>query len=197
MNKKILIGVGVFIIIIIIGILMYYTTDQKQEENEIYINNYLNDLGYTYNEEEKMFKKITTNNTLDEFYELSSKNQEAYYEEYYFSLDNNSFIELNMAYKDGITEVFNVTSDLTKQEITYNYEITKDDSSAILEGSYNNNSFKCEIVSLKKLNDDNKDQYCETIRKYANKFIEEENQLLNNEEFNNIINIPKKEVVLK
>ena len=197
MNKKVLIGVGVFIIIIIIGILMYYTTDQKQEENEIYINNYLNDLGYTYNEEEKMFKKITTNNTLDEFYELSSKNKEAYYEEYYFSLDNNSFIELNMAYKDGITEVFNVTSDLTKQEITYNYEITKDDSSAILEGSYNNNSFKCEIVSLKKLNDDNKDQYCETIREYANKFIEEENQLLNNEEFNNIINIPKKEVVLK
>ena len=197
MNKNILIGVITFIIIVILSILMYYTTDQKQEENELYINSYLNDLGYTYNEEENMYKKITTNNTLDDFYELSSNKKEAYYQEFYFSQESNSFIELNMAYNNDITEVFNINSDLTKQEITYNYEITKNDSSAILEGSYNNNTFTCEIVSLKKLTDNNKEIYCETIKKLANNFIKEENKLIDNVEFNRIINIPKKEVKIK
>lgn len=193
MKKNALIIIGVFIGIVILGILMYYTTDQKQEENKIFINNYLNELGYKYDEKEKLFKKITTENTLDEFYDLSSKKQEVYYEEYYFSLDNNSFIELNMGYKDGIMEVFNITSDLTKQEINYNYEINKDDSSAILEGSYND-IFKCNIVSLKKLSDDNKGIYCNTARKQADKFIDEQNNLLGNDKFIKIINLPKKEV---
>ena len=118
MKKNTVIIIVVFIIIVILGILMYYTTDQKQEENEIYINNYLSNLGYKYDEKGRMYKKITTNNKLDDYYELKNKNKEVYYEEYYFSLDNNSFIELNMGYKNGITEVFNITSDLTKQEIT-------------------------------------------------------------------------------
>ena len=194
MKKNTVIIIVVFIIIVILGILMYYTTDQKQEENEIYINNYLSNLGYKYDEKGRMYKKITTNNKLDDYYELKNKNKEVYYEEYYFSLDNNSFIELNMGYKNGITEVFNITSDLTKQEITYNYEINKDDSQAIVEGSYNNNSFICNIVTLKKLKEENKNVYCERAKNQANKFIEEENQLLSNEEFNKIINIPKKEV---
>lgn len=194
MKKNTLIIIGVFIIIVVLGILMYYTTDQQQEANELYINNYLSNLGYKYNNKERTFKKITTNNTLDEYYELSNNKEESYYNEYYFSLDNNSFIELNMGYKNEITEVFNITSDLTKQEITYNYEITKGDSSAIIEGSYNNNEFKCKIVTLKKLKEDNKDTYCERAKKQANLFIEEENKLLSNKEFIKIINIPKKEV---
>ena len=107
---------------------------------------------------------------------------------------NNSFIELNMAYKNGITEVFNINSDLIKQEITFNYEITKDDSSAILEGTYNNNTFICNIVTLKKLNESNKNIYCETAKKQTNIFIKEANLLLNNEEFTKIIKIPKKEI---
>ena len=197
MNKNILIGVITFIIIVILSILMYYTTDQKQEENELYINSYLNDLGYTYNEEENMYKKITTDNTLDDFYKLSSNKKEAYYQEFYFSHESNSFIELNMAYNNDITEVFNINCDLTKQQIAYNYEITKNDSSAILEGSYNNNTFTCEIVSLKKLTDNNKEIYCETIKKLANNIIKEENKLIDNDEFNRIINIPKKEVKIK
>ena len=73
MKKNALIIIGVFIGIVILGILMYYTTDQKQEENKIFINNYLNELGYKYDEKEKLFKKITTDNTLDEFYDLSKE----------------------------------------------------------------------------------------------------------------------------
>ena len=197
MKKKILIIIGILIIIVIIGIAMYYITDQNQEENNIYINNYLSNLGYKYNEKDNIYQKITTNNTLDEFYNTVKNKQKTNYNEYYYSISNNNFIELNMAYNNGITEVINITSDLTKQELTFNYELSKDDSSALLEGSYNNNKYICKIVSLKKLKDESKDKYCNTIKNHLNIFIEEENKLITNEEFNKIINMPKKEVKIK
>lgn len=200
MKKNIMIIIISITVILLIGVIMYYTTDETQEEREIYINNYLKDIGYTYNEETRMFEKTPTNNTLDDFYKAQENNQSTTYQNYYFTLDSYNFIELNMKYTKEVTETFTITSDLKNDTITYNYEITKNNATAILEGEYDDkkdNPFTCKVVTLKKLNESHMDQFCKNAKENTISFINEENKVLNNQEFQEKISIPRREIIVK
>ena len=114
-----------------------------------------------------------------------------------FTYENNNLVELYLNYKDNVTETYNVEGELNTNTIKINYEITKDDSSAILEGTYKNNEYKCEIITLKKVSEEGKPTYCNNMKNKINNYIDESNNLTNNKTFNEYISIQKKEVVIK
>ena len=196
MKNKVIIGIITLIIIVIISIVMYYNSDQDIEKN-VYINNYLNNNGYTYIEKEKIFKNIKTNNKLKDFYNDLKDNIDSTYDEYTFSIDNNNLVELYMNNKNSVVETFNVEGEVNSKSIKINYEITKDDSSAILEGTYKDEKFDCDIITLKKLSDEGKDTYCNSMKNKINDYIEERNNLLSDKTFTEYISEKKKEVVIK
>lgn len=189
----------VFIVVAIIaGIIISIKTPTEE-----YVVRYVEDLGYKFDKTGAIYQKIVTNNSLDEYYRDVNANRNSEYLEYYFSVNAYTFIELRMIYKDGVSNVFNVISDLRNDTITYTYEITKDTSSAILEGEYDedknnpNEAFTCRTVSLKKLSDVGVPTYCNNAATLLDIFLDERERLLNNEKFKESIMIPKKEIILE
>ncbi len=176
------------IIIVIIIVFFYYLESGKTEEEKV-----LSKEGYTTTIDDAFFKKVVTNNTLDDFYKDMSNNKDTQYEEYYFAKDSYNYIELKMEYKDGATKTINISSDLRKLTIEYNYEITKNKTHLLIEGNSTDN--KCKYIIKKGVDDSTASKACNEIQDEINNFVEQRTELLNNEEVKEIINQPIKQYV--
>lgn len=183
--KKVLIIIGISLLVFVGVVILLNRVSGTSNTKKI--NDYVNSQGYKTTEDSLFYQKIVTNNTLDDYYDDVSNNKNSEYNEYYFSKDSYSFIELRMIYKDEINQLFNVTSDFRNNKITYNYEISKNKASIILEGSYLDGSLSCNTSKVNNITTTNIDSYCELAKKYMNEFINEQNKLLSNDEFREAI----------
>ena len=134
--KIVFIVIGI-LAVVIVALLINKNTTSKDE-----VGARLEDYGYTIGEKDEAFyNKITTNNTLDDYYNDMSNNKNTLYQEFYVSKSSYDFIELKMSYEDKITKTLNITSDLKTKAIEYNFELSYNDIYLILEGT-SDTSFK-------------------------------------------------------
>lgn len=197
MKKNIIIICSIILSIFIIAIIIISNNDKNNNE---YIVKHVNDLGYIYDKDGLIYKKVVSNNNLDEYYTDIALNNDTNYLEYYFTFESYSFIQLHMTYSKGVSTVFNAVSDLNNNKFDYTYEITKNDSSAIIEGIYDEGAtvpFTCDVVVLKKLEDVGVKSYCDNAFKLLESALNEKKNLLNNKKFKELIDIPKPEVVVE
>ena len=184
--KKVLIITVVCLTLFVI--VVFLLNSLSGESNSKKIKDYITDQGYSTSDDSLFYQKIVSNNTLDDYYKDVKNKKESKYDEFYFNKDSYSFIELKMIYKNDITQVFNVTSDFTNNKVEYNFEISKNSASIILDGSYlAGRETSCNINSIKNLSTKNLADYCTLARNYMNEFITEQEKLLSNKEFKKAI----------
>jgi len=186
-NKKQIIVITVLIALVLVIILGTYLSKDNDEMTKA-----LKKEGYTTESESAFYKKIVTNNTMDDYYKDISNNKNSKYEEYYFSKQSNDLIEVKLSYQDGVTTNLNITSDLKTEEIEFNYELSYKDAYLILEGN-NTDNYVCKPVVKENVGDETINIYCEMIQKEISIFINRRGELLNNEKIKEIINQPVQE----
>lgn len=184
--KKVLIITVVCLTLFVI--VVFLLNSLSGESNSKKIKDYITDQGYSTSDDSLFYQKIVSNNTLDDYYKDVENKKESKYDEFYFNKDSYSFLELKMIYKNDITQVFNVNSDFTNNKVEYNFEISKNSASIILDGSYlAGRETSCNINSIKNLSTKNLADYCTLARNYMNEFITEQEKLLSNKEFKKAI----------
>jgi hypothetical protein len=183
-DKKLL-YIGIFVIIFIILIILgiYLSKDNDELKSELKKD------GYTTEESDAFYKKIVTNNTLDDFYDDLSNNKETSYEEYYFSKDSYDFIELKMSYKDGITTTLNITSALRTLEVNFNYELSYNSTHLIIEGD-STDEYTCKTVVQEGISDATVSTYCDAINSEITTFLNRRTELLSNQKIQELVNKP-------
>ena len=183
--KKVLIITGISLLTFVIVVILL--NSMSGESNKKKINDYVTEQGYKTSDDSLFYQRIVSNNTLDDFYNDVDNKKDSKYDEYYFSKDSYSFIELKMVYRDGINQVFNVTSDFTTNKITYNFEISKDNQSIMLDGSYVADRVSCNLNNVRNMSTKNLKEYCSLAENYMNDFLKEQDRLLSNNEFKQAI----------
>ena len=187
-QKQLIIGLIAFVTIFIIALLIFSTTRKTEVEKE------LNKEGYTTTEEDAFYKKIVTNNTLDDYYNDISNGKDSAYEEYYFAKESLNFIELKLLHQSSSISTLNITSDLRTEKIEFNYELSNDTSHLILEGNSDEN-YDCKIIVKKNINDTTSKECCGLIMQEITTFLTRRDSLLQNEKVRELVNSPIKEYV--
>lgn len=179
--KIVFIVIGI-LAVVIVALLINKNTTSKDE-----VGARLEDYGYTIGEKDEAFyNKITTNNTLDDYYNDMSNNKNSSYQEFYVSKSSYDFIELKMSYEDKIIKTLNITSDLKTKAIEYNFELSYNDIYLILEGT-SNTSFTCNTIIEKNTTPDVIKTYCNTIKQELISFTSERNKILADEKIQNLL----------
>ena len=179
--KIVFIVIGI-LAVVIVALLINKNTTSKDE-----VGARLEDYGYTIGEKDEAFyNKITTNNTLDDYYNDMSNNKNSSYQEFYVSKSSYDFIELKMSYEDKIIKTLNITSDLKTKAIEYNFELSYNDIYLILEGT-SNTSFTCNTITEKNITPDVIKTYCNTIKQELISFTSERNKILADEKIQNLL----------
>ena len=183
--KNIIIIISILAVLTIILLLIPKSSSPVQE---------LKEEGYETTEEDAFYKKIVSQNTLDDFYNDIANNTDSYYEEYNFSKESKDFIELKMTYTDGLNSTLNISSDLTTKEVKFNYEISKGKSRILLEGNSSNN-YECEVVLEKNVKSETVQSYCEKVISEVNEFIIKREEFLQNKKIQSYVNEPMTQYV--
>lgn len=172
----------VVIIIIIITFIFYviYSSSNSETLKEF------NKEGYDSTNKDLFYKKITTNNTLKDYYKDISNNTESKYQEFYFTKNSTDFIELKMIYQNGVTTSLNIISNLKTDETQFNYELSYKDAHLILEGNKKNN-YECQVIKNYKVSVETTSKYCEMIKDEMEEFNQEKESLLKNEKIKSLI----------
>ena len=179
--KIVFIVIGI-LAVVIVALLINKNTTSKDE-----VGARLEDYGYTIGEKDEAFyNKITTNNTLDDYYNDMSNNKNSSYQEFYVSKSSYDFIELKMSYEDKIIKTLNITSDLKTTAIEYNFELSYNDIYLILEGT-SNTSFTCNTITERNTTPDVIKTYCNTIKQELISFTSERNKILADEKIQNLL----------
>ena len=123
---------------------------------------------------DNFYKKIVTNNTLDDFYNDVAEKKDSTYIEYNFTKSSYDFIELKMNYSDNSLSTLNISSDIRNNTIDFNYEISNDSSRLMLDGNMNE-TFQCNVIMQENVSNSTKNSHCEYIEKEIENFITEKN----------------------
>ncbi len=142
--------------------------------------------GYITEEESAFYKKVVTNNTLDDYYNDLANKRNSQYEEYYFSKDSNDFIELKMSYQKNVTTTLNITSDLKTLDINYNYELSYKDAHLMLEGT-DSNDYTCNVILKEQVSDETINTYCDMIKDEIETFKTRRSDLMKNKRIQEIV----------
>lgn len=181
-QKKWLIIIAIAFIIMLIIAIIFLTSNTKDVSTE------LEKMGYTTNnEEEAFYKKIVTNNTLNDYYNDLANQVNSQYEEYYFAKESYDYIELKMSYQNGTTKTLTITSNLKNLETKYNYEISKDKSYVLLESNKDSN-FECNPITTRNITDEEVERFCQEARNETSSFLIKRDEVLNNKQIKAIIN---------
>lgn len=178
--SKIIFGIIALFLIIVLVIFVYERGTNKEEE-EVFQKE-----GYTTSNEDAFYKKIVSDNTLDDFYADVQQERDSNYEEYYFSKESNDFIELKMLYRNKVSTTLNITSDLKTNVLEYNYELTYKTAHLLLEGSSTNN-YDCEVIVNDEVSAETVQKYCDMIIDEINSYNEIKNDLLRNNQIKSMI----------
>ena len=180
-NQKNLWIIGIVVLTVFIIISLIFSAFSKSE-----IDRELKKEGYTTTREDPFYKKITTNNTLDDYYNDISNHTDSSYEEYYLQKESLNFIELKMNYQNSQTTTLNITSALKKEEIEFTYELSSSNTYLLLEGN-SSNQYDCEIINKQNINNNTVQDICDSIIDDITIFIERKNELLSNQKVQEII----------
>ena len=187
-EKKFWVGFIILLALAIVGTGIYYLSDKTVEEKE------LQKSGYKTTEEDAFYKKVVSNNTLDDYYNAMGSNQDTEYEEYYLQKESLNFIELKMSYQNTVDRTLTFTSDLRTDIVRYNYELSYKSSHLILEGNSSEN-YDCQIVVRKNIKDEDIQKQCEYISQELSVFLTRRSELLENETVKALVRSPMKQYV--
>ena len=158
--KKMILPIAIVIIVICFAVI-YFTINSKE--------GVLLQQGYVSSEEDAFYKKIVTNNTLDDYYNDVKNKKNSKYEEYNFSKEANDFVEVKMLYKNNVSTTLNISSNLKTNSIEYNYELEFNDSRLIVEGNSANN-YRCDVVLNENVAEATKTTLCNNVINEINNF---------------------------
>ena len=162
---NIIIGSITIITIFILAILLFQSSPMSETDKA------LSQEGYkTKNEEDPFYKKILTNNTLDEYYNNVNQNKDSKYEEYYLAKESLNLIGLKMEYTNGVSKTLNISSNLKSATIDFNYEQSSNNSYLLMTGSSKDN-YNCQVITKKNVRDDTFKRICESIPEEITTFI--------------------------
>ena len=172
-NIMLTILVSIFIILLLLILIVAVST-----KDEVY--NELENEGYYTETDDAFYKKVLTNNTLNEFYNDMNSGRNAKYQEVYVSKDSYEYIELLMIYNDGVTTTLTISSSLKSNELNYNFELSYNKQYLILEGTEKNN-YACNVAVNRNIKKDTETKYCNIIKNQINDFLASKVQLQNNQ----------------
>lgn len=173
----ILISIFIFLIIMIV-VAALITKDEVYDE--------LDDEGYYTETDDAFYKKILTNNTLDEFYNDMRSERNSIYQEVYVSKTSYDYIELKMIYNEGMTTTLTINSGLNSNELNYNFELSYNKMYLLLEGNEQDN-FKCNVAVNNNVKKEYEKKYCSLIKEEIEEFLASKKELLNNQNLMNKI----------
>ena len=169
--------VFIAVLILCVGViisLLYYSSREQIVKRE------LNKEGYSTGKEDAFYHQIVSNNTLDDYYNDISLNKDSIFEEYYVSKESNSLIELKMTYQNQINTSLNISSKLNSNQVNYNFELSYQESSFILEGNSDTN-YECNVIKEKNVSKDSIKYYCDIVMNEIQNYLQKKNELLQNE----------------
>ena len=169
--------VFIAVLILCVGViisLLYYSSREQIVKRE------LNKEGYSTGKEDAFYHQIVSNNTLDDYYNDISLNKDSIFEEYYVSKESNSLIELKMTYQNQINTSLNISSKLDSNQVNYNFELSYQESSFILEGNSDTN-YECNVIKEKNVSKDSIKYYCDIVMNEIQNYLQKKNELLQNE----------------
>ena len=173
-TMKYSIWIGSLILIAVILLIIYFS-----DNNEM--NKAMRQDGYTTTEaEDPFYKKITTGNTLDDFYNDLANERNTAYEEYYLTKESYTFLEQKLLYQNGVNSAFNATSDLRTLQITFTYELSLQNAYLLIEGN-SDNSNQCEIVINRNVRQESIQDACDKVSQEISVFINRREEILQNE----------------
>ena len=173
------IAIGVLLLFAVVVLLVYYgsTAMDRSMKQE----------GYDAGEKEDPFyKKITTGNTLDDFYNDLSENKNSAYEEYYMQKDSYNFYEQKLAYQNGVTSSLNISSDLRDLYTVFSYELSYEEAYILLEGN-SEADYECEVVMNKNATRETLQNACDRIQAELDTFTTRRNEIMQNEKVQEIL----------
>ena len=169
--------VFIAVLILCVGViisLLYYSSREQIVKRE------LNKEGYSTGKEDAFYHQIVSNNTLDDYYNDISLNKDSIFEEYYVSKESNSLIELKMTYQNQINTSLNISSKLDSNQVNYNFELSYQESSFILEGNSDTN-YECNVIKEKNVSKDSIKYYCDIVMNEIQNYLQKKNEPLQNE----------------
>ncbi len=193
--KKRLMIIGIFaLFFLVVTLILIITSGESDSYN---IDAYLVKNGYSLVDKDTS-QYIKETGTIDNFYYLQQTNKDSTYLAYYFSIQLKTFKEYKMNYSSDSdsTIIYTLSNKLDTDIIEFNYEISNDDNSYSLEGTYNikNSDFECNLVENDLVD---KTNYCNDINNKIKSFIPKRNNLLKNDYIIKAISTKQNEVVVK
>ena len=182
-NKKIIYGIIIAVVVLLVLVPTFVYISVKGSNKEI--EEEFNKEGYTTSKQDAFYRKVTTNNTLDDYYSDIASGISSEYQEYYYSKQSNDFIELRMIYKNNVTTSLNITSDLHTNELIYNYELSYKTAHLILEGS-SKDDYTCKVIVNNRVDQDTVKKYCNMIIDEINAYNVVKQELLKNEKIKDL-----------
>lgn len=173
------IAIGVLLLFAVVVLLVYYgsTAMDRSMKQE----------GYDAGEKEDPFyKKITTGNTLDSFYNDVANNKDSAYEEYYLLKESYSFIEQELYFQNGATSSLNISSDLRNMNTMFNYELSYKDAYLLLEGNSSEN-YQCEVIVNNNISKQTINNACNQIHIELDTYNQRRTEILQNEKVQEFI----------
>lgn len=177
-NTLLIVLVSIFAVMLLLLLVVATTKDEVYNE--------LENEGYYTETDDAFYKKILTNNTLDEFYNDMNSGRNTKYQEVYVSKTSYDYIELLMIYNDGVTTTLTISSSLKSNELNYNFELSYNKQYLLLEGNEENN-YDCEVTVNRNVKKETEKKYCNLIKEQINDFLSSKTQLLNNQNLMNKI----------
>ena len=178
-NNKLLYGTvtGVIVAIFLISAVIYISINGTNKK----IDEEFEKEGYKTSSKDAFYRKVTTNNTLDEYYRDMTSGTDSEYQEFYYSKQSNEFIELRMVYKNRVSTSLNISTNLETDELTYNYELAYKEAHLLLEGSSKGN-YTCNVIDNNKVQEETVQNYCDLIIDEINDYnVVKEDLLKNNQ----------------
>ncbi len=172
-------AIGGLILFAVVVLLIYYgsTAMDRSMKQE----------GYEAGEKEDPFyKKITTGNTLDDYYNDLANEINSAYEEYYMQKDSYNFYEQKLAYQNGVTSSLNISSDLRDLYTVFSYELSYEEAYILLEGNSEAN-YECEVVMNKNASRETLQNACDRIQDELDTFLTRRNEIMQNEKVQEVL----------
>lgn len=178
-KKKVIIGIIVAAIIILIINLSNSLAPEPT------IENYLKSKNFTNEEGSVLYYKEISEIGKDEFNIKKNNKINATYEVLVFNTNKKQLTKNKLSYENEIFETFIPTYDYIKQELTYINRIVYNNTSIIIEGTYNmkTSKFTCENKYIYNFNiEEGKDAICNKIKYDVEDFKKESINLITDKE---------------
>ena len=191
--------------IILISVLAFLTiglfifTKNVKQDNDDYIESYLEDDGFVYDEEGQFYKKVNSEITMSEYFDKVAKGEDCSYEEIYFYMGTYKILKVKMNYENKYNTSYTVDYNLIDDTIAYKYEASVYSSSILVGGNYNlgdtreADTMTCDLITDRGMGEDYADIFCGRAQKETVLFIGEAEDLINTPRFAEIIKEAKED----